>query len=179
MAPTFEGAWTENVPYPLDWGWISVEGGGSATSSSIGGHGRILIETINQNFTGRYFPDWGDVLRITRLVPSTPFLPSDSRVPGWPEVKIITVDGISVNTEASGSFTTPDVVFNGAASVPVSLQTRNVPVGASLKINIYAQGLNFSEVTATYTSGNESLATWTANITFPSGFAKGYLQATW
>jgi hypothetical protein len=66
---------------------------------------------------------------MAKSAPSAVFLPATA-----PLVKVARVAGVTVATNPTGSFIVPDVVINAVGSVPVELQTTNIPAGTVLSL---------------------------------------------
>ncbi len=183
LTPVFKGKYTINQPRHFHWGEIHVNGGNSRSNNNrygySGGVGRVRIETFDNQFTGKFFPDATSSIRISGLVPSTPFLPTDNRVPGWPSVHVTSVNSVAVNPEPTGSFSLPDTTVSVTTTVPVLFEAKNVPITANLKLHIYGPDFEPIVVEPTFSSGSDTLSTWTADVAFPVGVTRAYLQATW
>jgi len=173
MAPTIMG---RIYHYNSGSGSITVRGGRSNTAKS---NGRIRIEAFNNQLQNSFFPDNTDAVRISGLVPTTPFLPSDSRVPGWPSVQVVSIDGISLPTIPTASFSVPDAQINSATDVAVVFATSNIPTTASLTLQIISPDNDVIIVSPSHSSGTQANSTWNTTVTFPAGFSRGYVQATW
>jgi len=161
-------------------GWISVEGGVGVNGRGInaGSVGRIRIESFKNQFYGKFFPDNSIAVRVGGLVPSTPFLPSHAQVPGWPTVRVVSINGNALNAEIA-SFEIPDATVSTTDPVPVIFETKNIPTAANLKLQIYGPDYAPIEVQPNHTEGDKTLSTWQADVSFPVGVSRGYLQATW
>jgi len=173
MAPTIMG---RTYHSNTGSGGILVRGGRSNTAKS---NGRIRIEAFNNQLQNSFFPDNTDVVRISGLVPTTPFLPTDPRVPGWPSIRVSSIDGLALPTIPTASFSIPDAQINSATDVAVVFTTINIPTTASLSLQIVSPDNDVIVVTPTHTSGTLENSTWNALVTFPAGFSRGYVQATW
>jgi len=157
-------------------GSILVRGGRSNTSKA---NGRIRVEAFNNQLQNSFFPDNTEVVRISGLVPTTPFLPTDSRVPGWPSVRVVSVDGVLLPSIPTASFSIPDAQINSATDVPIVFATINISTTASLSLQIISPDNDVIVVTPTHTSGTPENSMWNALVTFPAGFSRGYVQASW
>jgi len=177
LAPVVKG--NEYYAYDGSWGWMSVGGGDGANSANAGAAGRIRIETFKNQFYGKFFPDNALAVRVGGLVPSTPFLPSHDQVPGWPIVHVVSINGNTLNTEPTASFEIPDATVSTIDPVPVIFETKNIPTTANLKLHIYGPDYAPIEVQPNHTEGDKNSSTWQADVSFPVGVSRGYLQATW
>jgi hypothetical protein len=161
MAPQIAGTGSISV----SGGSTSPCGGGASTGSS----GRIRIEAFQHlyNFSVSGGP----------TITSSPF---DTYVTstGNPTIRVKTVDGVAVNPSPSGTFETPDVVFNNGAQVPVVIEAQNVPLTAPVKLQIYSEDGPDQTFNAPALTGTLALSTTTVNVPFPTGFSRGFLRAT-
>jgi len=155
-------------------GVINVSGGANGGSA-----GRIRIEATNNTYAGQYTPDNSVSVRVSALVDTTPFLPSDVLVPGWPSVRVISVNAISLPAEPTASFELPDVTINSTAAVPVVFNTINIPTNAQLELTIISPFDGVVTVNPVFSAGDQASATWNANVAFPVNFSRGYIQAIW
>lgn len=113
VAPSIQGTGTLNV---------SGGPGGSGIAGGAGALGRVRLEAYrflnNQAVT--------PVAAVTRAAPGSVFLPATA-----PAIRVSTVDGQAVATDARGSFVVPDVVINAGGPVTIALETRNIPAGCA------------------------------------------------
>lgn len=160
----------------------TIKGTGSidVRSSGNGGSGRIRIETAINEYLGTLLPSEVTSTRISVLVPDTPFLPGvHPIVPLWPSIHVASVNGITVNQEPSASFAFPDATVPTSEPVTVVFNTKNIPTNASLTFHITSNEAAVLKVSPTFISGTKADATWQGTASFPLGFSRGYLQATW
>lgn len=125
-------------------------------SSSVGGVGRIRIETENLTRTVASNPPW---------VGGTPSL---AFVPGLPTLKIESVGGVAVPAQPSG---VGDVALpaNFTNPVTISFVTSGVTVGSTIKLTVIpAVGLTTS-VTSAPTTGTASSATTSVTTSLTPG----------
>lgn len=101
-------------------------------------------------------------------------------VPTQPvSIQVVSVNGINLPAEPSGSFATPDVVISSGSPVTVAIQTSGIPPGTVLTLNIYSEDGTTQAVQTTALQGTLQLGTATASVTFPPDLSLGYLKATW
>jgi hypothetical protein len=110
-------------------------------------------------------------------VSSTPnlFLPSTPPA----TLKVVSVGGVSLPAVQTGSFTVPDANINSSAAIPVVIQATNIPPGTVPALQFFSDvGTDFS-VTVPALAGTLAQSTATVQVTFPAGFTRGYVLATW
>ena len=153
-------------------GRVQVYGGSTA------GHGRARIETILPASVTVY-PNNGISTVVTRWVEGTPFLPDDPRLPQWPEIRVVSVNGIALPEITTASFSLPDATVPDENPVEVIIQTMNIPTSASLNLRVVSVESADLQISPVFVSGDDSQATWQANVSFPQGFSRGYLDGSW
>ncbi len=177
MAPTITGA--PYRPCCPARGFISVSGGVTGRSGELGGNGRIRIEAFNHQYAGALFPDDAASVRVGGLTATTPFLPTDPRVPKWPSIHVTTINGIAITQEPFASFAVPDATVSTTGLVTVVFNTKNIKTSAVLTFHLVSPDSGVIKATPTFISGTEASGTWSAPVSFPIGFTRGFLQATW
>jgi hypothetical protein len=93
-------------------------------------------------------------------------------------VTITTVNGVPVTEPPTGSFQTPDVTINSSGSVALAIQATNVPVGSIVNLQFYSDNANDLFVQSTPLAGTLAQSTATANVTFPTGYTRGLVFAS-
>ena len=146
-------------------GAIQALGGVSTSSGSVG---RIRFDAYQTLFTGTSTP---------ARVPGTPYpVPLPANVPS---VRVLSVAGIAINSNPSGTFTTPDAVFTQPGPVTVAIEAVNVPLGTIVKLYLLSEGGPDQIINSTALAGTLQLSTATASATFPPGYSRGYVKAAW
>jgi hypothetical protein len=118
---------------------------------------------------------------ITQLVTGTPF---NSGVP-TSTIRVTRVNGIALPQNPSGSFTLPDVSITTTQAVTVDIEARNIPLGTKVNLEVFSENpidntvVNQVVESTALTGATAALSTATASFTFPSGFSRGWLRATW
>jgi hypothetical protein len=150
----------------------TVTGGGqvTATGGANGApNGAIRIEA------GTYASSL--YLSTPFTVASTPNLYLPSSNPG--AITVVSVGGVSLPALPTGSFVTPDASINSTPAVPVVINATNIPVGTVLTLQFISDnGTDFS-MQAPALTGTLALSTTTVQVTFPAGFTRGYVTASW
>lgn len=147
-------------------GTLSTAGGGGAYCA-LGGLGRVRIDAFNQQFTGT----------ITGV--STTGTPYNVPLPtSQPAVRVVSIAGINVPTNTSGSFITPDVVMNQPGAVNVNVATSNVPPGTTVTLWLISEVGPDQMITGTL-AGSLASTTATISATFQPGYSYGFVRATW
>jgi len=141
---------------------------GSCSGVAHGGGGKIRFEAFQQAFSGAI---------SGALYPGSPF---DTFIPstGSPTVKVLTVSGVTVNPNPNGSFTMPDVTINAGDSVPVVIETKNIPAGTVVKLQLYSENGASQNIDFPALVGAGPTITATASVKFPTGFSRGFVRAS-
>src|SRR5207249_3145899 len=99
-------------------------------------------------------------------------------------IRVAAVDGISLPATPSGSFVLPDVVINKSLPVNVDIQAIGIPPGTVVTLLVSPDTptdiltIDLPPVQATL-AGTLQSSTATVAFTFPFGFSRGTLRATW
>jgi hypothetical protein len=99
-------------------------------------------------------------------------------------IRVTAIDGVQVPANPSGSFVLPDVSISKNGPVNVDIQATGIPNGTVVTLQVYPQTptdlttVNLPTAQATL-SGTLQSSTATATFTFPYGFSRGYVRATW
>jgi hypothetical protein len=106
-------------------------------------------------------------------VPFSTFVTSNIQ----PSIGVLSVNGVLVNQPPSGSFQMPDVTINSIGPVTIALKATQVPTGTVVSLHFVSD--NGSDVTTSAIFGG-TLAQSTASttVTFPSGFSRGFVTAS-
>ncbi len=96
-----------------------------------------------------------------------------------PVLTVVSVNNVPVSPTPLGNFTAPDVTFNAAAAVPVVIQGTNIPAGTAVSLQIYSEtGADIIMANAGALAGAADPTSLTVPVTFPPGFSRGYISAT-
>ncbi len=162
LAPTISGD-----------GTISAREGRLVTGSDArGGQGRVRIETFQNDFTGTIV----GVSRIATLSPNAIILPQSLAISS---IRVTQIAGVDVPDVPSGSFLDPDVVIDAGAPVAITVEATNIPTDADLKLDLYPETGPDITVVPQLVSGDEAASTWTGSATFPHGFSRTFVHASW
>ena len=134
-----------------------------------GGAGITRLEAFQQNFTGGTIK--GTFFRAT---PFNTFLPS-----GQSSVKVLTVGGVAVPPNPTGSFSAPDVTLNSTAAVLFAIEARNIPTGTVVKLQIFSETGADLTIDSSPLVGTPQVSSASASAILPSGFSRGFVRATW
>ncbi len=137
-------------------------------SQSNAAPGKIRFEAFTQAFNGTV---------SGTLLPGSPF---DTFVPTTASslLRVVSVAGVAVNPNPTGSFQLPDVTVNSPDAVPIVIETRNIPVGTVVKLQIFAENGATQNVEFPPLAGTGSTINATANVKFISGFSRGFIRAS-
>ena len=134
-----------------------------------GTDGGIRLEAFQHAFTGTTAP--GPILAS----PFALFLPLTTP----PVLRVVSVAGILVASDPTGSFTMPDVTFNAATAVPVLIEAHNIPLGTIVQLHLFSENGADQILDSTPLAGSLQLSTATASAVIPPGFSRGFVRATW
>jgi hypothetical protein len=99
-------------------------------------------------------------------------------------LRVAAVGGVGVPLNPTGSFQVPDAVISSAAPVSVEIQATGIPVGTVVTLQVYPETPDDSTtvylpaVQVTLAGSLES-STATAMFTFPFGYSRCFIRATW
>jgi hypothetical protein len=159
------------APLVTGSGTLSTEGGahgwapGGFGSASTG---RVRLDTSTNQFTGTIQSF------VTRGTPYNVPLPAP-----MPTVRVTSIAGIAVSATPNGEAATPDASFNQSGPVTVAIEARNIPLGTVLQVRVMSEALPDFVVPSSPLQGSLQQSTATAAVTFPPGFSRGYVSATW
>lgn len=157
IAPTVDGG-----------GVIDVGPGISPQTTAAPGRARVeayKLPTTPQTLPGSSF---------TRGTPRAPLPPA-----GAPVIKVLRVAGVNVSMTPSGSFAVPDVAITSPGAATIELETRGIPAGTVLQLAFQPEsGAQFSASSSAIVV-NSGVGSATATATFPSGFTRVFVSATW
>jgi hypothetical protein len=146
--------------------------GGVAGFGGYGGKGRLRVECNTDSFTGSFDPN--------ASIDHTPF----NVAALWPDasaptVRVTSIGGAQVPVDPHASFTYPlqDVTVPDDP-VTALIEARHVPLNWNVLVRAVPNGGPDFSVSATYVSGNETLSTWQAALTFPNGFSAVQVRAS-
>jgi hypothetical protein len=160
-------------------GKLNVNGGSSGGGQGgaiIGGSGLVRLEAFTG---GNSFVLTAGGAFVTRGSPVDPtsLRPASS-------IRVTAIDGVQVLPSPSGSFVLPDVTISKNGPVNVEIQATGIPNGTVVTLQVYPQSptdgtiVNLPTAQATL-NGNLQLSTATATFTFPYGFSRGFVRASW
>jgi hypothetical protein len=166
------------APTPSGAGTLAATGGLGLTRSASGGAGGVRLEGFTGATTAFTINAGSTVSRGSPIDPST-LRPSSSG-----SLSVVSIGGVPVAANSSGSFTLPDVTINSTAPVAVVIQASGIPPGTIVTLLVYPQTpvdssiVYLPPVPATL-AGTLASSTATVAVAFPYGFSRGYLSATW
>lgn len=132
-----------------------------------GGAGRIRLEAFEQGFRGTVnpTPSFG--------TPFALFLRSG------PSVRVVSIGGVPVPPDPTGSFEMPDATIMEGGDVPVEIEALQVPLSAEVKLHLFSENGPDQVVSAGPLSGTPELSTTSVTLAVPPGFSRGYVRAIW
>ena len=166
-------------------GYLQVHGGASGGCGGrpwSGGSGRVRLEAFQHNETYNITSPSDNVPVLSIGSPLKNFLPTAPRPAIWVE----SIAGIAVPPNPSGSFEVPttdaDVPISSGTAVPVVIKAKNIPVSGT-KVLLHIFSLEASDQVLQDTlpplMGTFNDSGLTVNVTFPPGFSRGYVRASW
>ena len=149
--------------------------GGSAGSGRTGGAGWIRLEAYSVSTSLGFAPNNTVVTRGAPLASAT-LRPTSS-------LRITAIDGVAVGANPTGSFQLPDASIAKTGPVNVDVQATGIPPGTVVTLQVYSEtppDTSTIGLTAQATlAGTLQASTATAQFTFPFGFSRGWVRATW
>ena len=165
--------------------------GGSAQGLGSGGGVRLVANTlsgagtINTGNDGRIRLEANVAGGTVVTLPQTVLVPPAVPPTIWPgndapTVKVVAVDDSSAPAVPTAPLDlTADIGISTSGATVVTIQTTNFPTTGLVQVRSAPKfGAAAVWTTAVYQSGDANSATWTATISFPSGFTTMQAQAT-
>jgi hypothetical protein len=152
----------------------TISGTGSLSADrgvgvNSGGSGRVRMEAFQNNFTGNIS------VEFARSSPTSTFVPTL----GPSVLRVVSVAGVAVPPNPTGSFDTPDVNFTDGLAVPVAIEAKNIPPGTIVKVYVFSENGADQIVDSAGLQGTLTQSTVTASVVFPPGFSRGFVRAVW
>jgi len=141
----------------------TVTGNGTVSAA------QIRIETASTSNTL--------ILSTPYTITSTPNLYLPTAPPG--ALTVVSVGGVNLPASPTASFTLPDATINAPGAVPVVIQANNIPPGTVVALQFFSDGGTDFSIQAPALTGSMAQSTTTAQVTFPAGFTRGYVVASW
>ncbi|WP_309399271.1 hypothetical protein [Cerasicoccus maritimus] len=152
----------------------SVTGIGALTAiapQSTIGYGRIRIEANSLDTSVQLAPD-------SVAVPPLEF-PIIWPASDAPKVRVASVNGVTAPIDPEAPLqASADINIESNSTVQVALETTDFPISGVVEVRVVKKYGTSSWVTATYSTGDFSQATWIANVTFAPGFTTLQARAT-
>ena len=155
-------------------GTITAAGGvaGYSVSScnNTGANGIVRLESFTFTFTGT---TGGNVYTAS---PVNLFLPAANT---QPLITVVSIGGINVPANPTGTFTVPDVLLNSTSPLTVSIHATNIPPGTIPTLYFATQNFPDQTIVAPALAGTLAASTATATVTLNPGYSIGLVTATW
>lgn len=132
--------------------------------------GLVRLEAFQQNFTGTVSAG-----TIALATPAVVNLPSG----GPPTVSVVSVAGVPIPANPTGSFQIPDASINQSTPATVAIQASNIPLGTVVTLYISSENGPDMTLQTSALAGSVASSTASASVTFPPGFSRGYVRAKW
>ncbi len=174
-------------------GIVEINGSITATGNSTGSGGavRIVADMINGSGTidtrndGRIRLEANSVAGNVATLPQTIAVPPAVPPTIWPgndapTVKVVAVDASSAPSVPTAPLDlTADIGISTSGATTITVQTTNFPTTGLVEVRSAPKfGASAVWTTAVFQSGDASSATWTATVSFPSGFTTLQARAT-
>ena len=142
---------------------------GACGAGSEGGKGRIRLEAFSHEYSFST-----PSTNLSQGAPVSLFLPSAPS-----SVRVVSIAGVPVPANPSGSFELPDVTIQEGAATIVEIEARNVPPGTAVSLHLFSLGGDDQVVESEPLAGTPEISTTTASVVFPPGFTRGFARAVW
>jgi hypothetical protein len=97
-----------------------------------------------------------------------------------PLVRATSIAGVPIAASPTGEAAPPDATINQSGPVTVAVEAKNIPPGTVVQLRIISEAVPDFVVNSTPLTGTSpTFTTATASVTFPPGFSRGYIRATW
>jgi hypothetical protein len=99
-------------------------------------------------------------------------------------VRVAAIAGIPLPIYPSGTFALPDAAINSADPVDIDIEATGIPPGTVVTLRVSPDTpenpatVSLPEVQATL-QGTMQQSTATVQFSFPYGFSRGYVRASW
>ena len=150
-------------------GTLLANGGPFRHGGRCAADGRIRLEAFRHTFTGGSDPGMHRTFPNALNVPSTP--PSS--------VRVVSIAGVAVPPNPTGSFELPDVNIDASAATAVVIEGRFVPVGTVVRLHLVSEDGADQIVDSAPLAGTLEQTSATASVVFPRGFTRGFARAVW
>jgi hypothetical protein len=156
-------------------GSLQASGGNASLGDKVGGAGWIRLEGYSVSTSLSFGPNSTVVTRGAPLG-SVTLRPASS-------LRVTAIDGMAIAANPTGSFQLPDVAISKTGPVSVDIQASGIPPGTVVTLQVYSEtpsdpsGINLTAQTTLAGTLESSAAT--AQFTFPFGFSRGWVRATW
>ena len=142
------------------------DGTPNPSSQCEGSVGRIRIEALQGPASLQILSP------ATFSTPGLVFLAQD-QLP----IRVVTIDGIAVPSNPTGSFEMPDVTINNPSSTSIALEARGVPLNTVITVTVIPETGNVVSGNATPLTGTVEISTATVLLNIPAGKAQIFLKA--
>ena len=151
-----------------------VAGGGQNGGSPLATPGRLRLEAFQQQFTGTVQPN---LELVSMSTPFSAFVPTAS-------VRVTRVSGIVLPPNPRASFNATDVTINQTGAVTLDIEAKGIPVGTIVNLEVYSENPTNSTIViqvvpSTPLLGSLALSAATASFSFPSGYSRAWVRASW
>jgi len=171
---------------------ITITGSVTSTGSGTGSGGAIRLVansisgtgTIDVRNDGRIRLEANSVSGNVVTLPQTIAVPPATPPTIWPGTGAPTVKITNVDSSAAPAVPTApldliaDVGVSTNGATTVTLQTTNFPTTGTVQVRAAPKFGAASWINAVFQSGDATSATWTATVTFPTGFTTLQARAT-
>jgi hypothetical protein len=150
---------------------LFIQGNGTISAGPASAPGVVRLEAFQQNFTGTI------PLGTTALATPASVITLPSGGPAT--ISVTSVAGVPIPANPTGSFSVPDGAINQSTPAAVVIQANNIPLGTVATLYIISENGPDITVQTSALAGTLASSTATASVTFPPGYSRGYVKATW
>jgi len=150
-------------------GYVDVSGGSGNSNTASQGYIRIEAYTCTMP-AGNLYPN-GLV-----ATPGLPLIPAEGSLPS---IKIVSIDGITIPANPSGTYTAPDVTINKGDSCNILIQGNNIPAGTIVNITLNSENEGSFSFTTPPLAGTLDSSTATVKTKIPPGYSRFNIKASW
>jgi hypothetical protein len=91
----------------------------------------------------------------------------------------VSIDGVPIKQDPTGSFELPDVSIDKTTAVTVQIEAHNVPLGTIVRLHIFSENGPDQILDSSPLTGTLAQSTATVTVTLPPGFSRAFVRAKW
>lgn len=99
---------------------------------------------------------------------------------GVPQVRVVSVNGVSAPSDVTGSQLAPDFTISTTGTVTVNISAAYIPVGTVVNLHLTSEQGNDATIACAALAGTLASSTASCNgVTFPQGVTITDIKAVW